>query len=168
MATATLPRPALSEALNGTHIPASPDEPTAILTTVTPQMAVDWLASAHPNRPVSRARVRTIARAIAAGLWQTNGQTIVLCPEFRLLDGRHRCLAIVDAGRSVQTFVVCGIDPVCFATMDQGGKRSGADVLAIGGHAQAGTLSSALRWLWRYENSHMLSCLLYTSPSPRD
>ena len=126
MATATRPLPAMSQALNGTHGPAaSPDEPTAILTTVTPQMATDWLAAAHPNRPPSRARVKTIARAIAAGLWETNGGTLVLCPEFRLLDGRHRCLAIVDAGRSVQTFVVCGIDPLCFATMDQGGEALG-------------------------------------------
>ena len=96
------------------------------------------------------------ARAIAAGLWQVNGQTIVLCPEFRLLDGRHRCLAIVEAQQSVQTLVVCGIDPVCFATMDQGGKRSGADVLSIAGHPQAQTLCSALRWLWRYEHQQML------------
>jgi hypothetical protein len=157
MTTATLPLASMSEALNGTHVPAaSQDEPTAILSTVTPQMASDWLAAAHPNRPVSRARVKTIARAIAAGLWQVNGQTLVLCPDFRLLDGRHRCLAIVDAGHSVQTFVVAGIDPACFATMDQGGKRSGADVLAIAGHAQAQTLASALRWLWRYEHEQML------------
>jgi hypothetical protein len=161
MATATMALPAMSEALNGTHIPtASQDEPTAVLTTVTPQMARDWLAAAHPNRPVSRARVKTIARAITAGLWQTNGQTIVLCPEFRLLDGRHRCLAIVDAGRSVQTFVVCGVDPACFLTMDQGGKRSGADVLAIAGNPHAQTLASALRWCWRYEHQQMLSATI--------
>ena len=160
MATATLPLPAMSKARNGTHVPASPDAPTAILTTVTPQMARDWLAAAHPNRPLSRARVKTIARAITASLWQVNGGTLVLCPEFRLLDGRHRCLAIVDAGRSVQTFVVCGIDPACFGTMDQGGKRSGADVLAIAGNPQAQTLASALRWCWRYEHQQMLSATI--------
>jgi hypothetical protein len=73
MVTATLPLPALTDAPNGTHGPAAPETPTARLTTVTPHMAHDWLASAHPNRPVSRARVKTIARAIAAGLWQVNG-----------------------------------------------------------------------------------------------
>jgi hypothetical protein len=62
----------------------------------------------------------------------------------------------VEAGHSVPTFVVVGIDPVCFATMDQGGKRSGADVLSIAGHPQAQTLASALRWLWRYEHQEML------------
>jgi hypothetical protein len=157
MATTTLPLDTLTEASNGTHGPASQDGPTALLTTVTPQMAADWLATAHPNRPVSRSRVKRIARAIQAGLWQVNGQTLVLCPEFRLLDGRHRCLAIVDAQQSVETWVVVGIDPGCFATMDQGGKRSGADVLAIAGHPQAQTLCSALRWLWRYEHQCMTS-----------
>ena len=156
MSTATLPLPALMAATNGTHGPTSPENATVVLTTVEPQMAADWLASAHPNRPVSRARVKTIARAISAGLYQVNGQTLVLCPEFRLLDGRHRCLAIVEAGRSIETFVVVGIDPVCFASMDQGSKRSAADILSIAGHPQAQTLASALRWLWRYDHGEML------------
>ena len=51
---------------------------------------------------------------------------------------------------------VVGIDPACFVTMDQGGKRSGADVLGIAGHPQAQTLASALRWLWRYDHREML------------
>lgn len=157
MATATLPLPTLTPAPNGTHGPASPETPTALLTTVTPQMATDWLASAHPNRPVSRARVKQIARAIARGLWQLNGQPLIFCPERRLLDGRHRCLAIVQACTPVPSLCVFGIDPSCFRTMDQGGKRSGADVLNIAGHPQAQTLASALRWLWRYQHHQMLA-----------
>lgn len=160
MAIATLPLPALTHAPNGTHVHASPETPTAVLTTVTPQMAHDWLNTAHPNRPTSRARVKTIARAITAGLWQVNGQTLVFCPEFRLLDGRHRCLAIVEAGQSVQTFCVIGIDPSCFRTMDMGRKRSGSDILSIAGHPQAQTLCSALRWLWRYEHQQMLQATI--------
>ena len=150
MATATLSPRAAS--VNGTQAHAPADEPTAVLTTVTPTMASDWLASAHPNRPISRRRVRTIARAINEGLWQVNGQALILCSNFLLLDGRHRCAAIVQAGLSVQTMVSVGRWPACFKTMDQGGKRSGADVLAIAGQAHAQTLCSALRWLWRYAN----------------
>jgi hypothetical protein len=163
MATATMPLPALKSARNGTttHVPAAPDDaPTARLITVTPEMAAAWLASAHPNRPVSRARVTTIARAIKAGLWQLNGQTLVLCPDFRLLDGRHRCRAIVEAGRSVEMFVVASIDPQCFLSMDQGKKRSGGDVLAIAGNAHGQILASALRWHWRYEHQQMLSATI--------
>jgi hypothetical protein len=155
MATATLSP--LTASVNGTHTHAPADEPAAVLTAITPEMARDWLASAHPNRPISRRRVQTIARAIAAGLWQVNGQTIVLCPEFRLLDGRHRLSAIVEAGRTVHSLVVCGIAPACFLTMDQGAKRSGAHVLAMSGHPHAQTLCSALRWLWRFANQRMTS-----------
>ena len=128
-----------------------------MLREVTPQITRDWLSQAHPNRPTSKNRVKQIARAIVAGLWQINGASIVLCPEFRLLDGRHRCLAISEAGVSVQTFVVVGVDPSTFKTMDMGNKRSGADVLNIAGHPQAQTLASALRWLWRYEHQMMLA-----------
>jgi hypothetical protein len=160
MAIATLPLPVLPETRNGTHIAAAPEAPTATLTAVTPTMAGDWLSQAHPNRPTSKHRVKQIARAIAAGLWQVNGASIVLCPDFRLLDGRHRCLAIVEAGVSVPTFVVVGVDPSTFKTMDMGNKRSGADVLNIAGHPQAQTLASALRWLWRYAHQQMLSATI--------
>jgi len=44
--------------------------------------------------------------------------------------------------------------------MDQGGKRSGADVLAIAGNPHAQTLASALRWCWRYEHQQMLSATI--------
>jgi hypothetical protein len=44
--------------------------------------------------------------------------------------------------------------------MDQGKKRSGADVLAIAGNPQAQTLASALRWCWRYEHQQMLSATI--------
>jgi hypothetical protein len=161
MATATRPLPAMSQALNGTHGPAaSPDEPTAILTTVTPQMARDWLATRHGNRPLSQQRVRRIAAAIKSGLWMVNGGTIVTCPDNRLLDGQHRCAAIEASGTTVQTLVCFGVDPASFPTMDQGRKRSGADILAIGGHGHAGTLASALRWTWRFENTMMCSAVI--------
>jgi hypothetical protein len=160
MATATLPMPAVSKARNGTtpHVPAPQDEPSATLVTVTPQMARDWLATRHGNRPLSQQRVRRIAAAIKAGLWALNGQPLIVCEHNKLIDGQHRCAAIEQAGISVQTLVVFGVDVVrAFPTIDQGRKRSGADILAIGGHGPAGTLASALRWTWRYENTMMCS-----------
>lgn len=156
MTTATLPLPALPAASNGTHSAASPEAPTAMVTVINPAMAQGWLDTAHRNRKISRARVKQIARAITCGLWQLNGQPLIFCPERRLLDGRHRCLAIVQAGMPVPSLCVFGIAPACFRTMDQGGKRSGADVLNIAGHPQAQTLASGLRWLWRYEHQEML------------
>jgi hypothetical protein len=123
-------------------------------------MAADWLRTRHGNRPLSQQRVRQIAAAIKSGFWMVNGGTIVTCPDNRLLDGQHRCAAIEASGTTVQTLVCFGVDPASFPTMDQGRKRSGADILAIGGHGHAGTLASALRWTWRYENTMMCSAVI--------
>jgi hypothetical protein len=119
-------------------------------------MAASWLASAHPNRALSRMRVRRIAAAIRGGLWQVNGATIVVCQENKLLDGRHRLSAIVEAGESVQSFITIGVDALSFPTMDQGRKRSASDILSMSGHKQSQILASALRWLWRYKHQQML------------
>jgi len=147
----------MSEALNGTHGPTSQDKPTAQLVSVSPAMARDWLATRHANRPLSQQRVKRIAAAIKAGLWALNGQPLIVCEHNQLIDGQHRCAAIEQAGINVQTLVVFGVDVRTFPTVDQGKKRSGGDVLAIAGHAQAQTLASALRWCWRYEHQQMLS-----------
>jgi hypothetical protein len=162
MATGTLPIPALAKARNGTapHVSAQQGEPSAQLIAVSPAMAADWLRTRHGNRPLSQQRVRQIAAAIKSGFWMVNGGTIVTCPDNRLLDGQHRCAAIEASGTTVQTLVCFGVDPASFPTMDQGRKRSGADILAIGGHGYAGTLASALRWTWRYENTMMCAAVI--------
>jgi hypothetical protein len=100
---------------------------------------------------VSRARVKSIARAIQAGRWRCNGEPLILDQDGRLLDGQHRLAAVIEANQAIDSFVMVGIDPAHFSTIDQGAKRTGGDVLAIEGHPQAKTLASALRWVWRYE-----------------
>lgn len=152
MALATLPK----QALNGTHVHAQADAPTAQIVSVSPAMAHEWMRTRHGNRPLSQARVKALARAIVAGKWMVNGGTLVTCGDNRLLDGQHRCAAIEQAGVTVQTLVVFGVDPASFPTMDQGRKRSAGDIIRIAGNAHAPqTLASALRWTWRYENTGM-------------
>lgn len=159
MATATWPtKPTSLPTRNGTAgpVPASQDAPSATLVTISPSMAAAWLADAHANRPISKARVRMITRAIVSGKWQVNGQPIIVCDQNRVLDGRHRLSAVVEANMSIETMVVVGVDPASFLTMDAGKRRNGGDVLGIAGHKQSQLLASALRWLWRYEHAEML------------
>lgn len=149
--------PTADQHINGV---VTPPAPRAEVWTITPTLACALLEQAHPNRPVSHVRVKTIARAITAGRWALNGETIVLCPDGRVLDGRHRLMAVVEADRDITTFVVLGIDPETFSTMDQGNKRTGGDVLSIEGHRQAKHLASSLRWLWRLEFEEMRSAVV--------
>lgn len=91
----------------------------------------------------------TIAKAIAAGAFVLNGETIVLSPEGSVLDGQHRLRACVRAGREIQSAVVFGADPSLFHTYDQGLSRSAADNLHIAGVKDAKTAAGCAAQLVR-------------------
>lgn len=81
------------------------------------------------NRPLSQARVNRYAERMRTGKWKLNGEPLLLDPDGRLLDGEHRCRAVMDSGREIETVVLWG--DFGFATMGQGAMRSGSDALSL-------------------------------------
>lgn len=119
--------------------------------TVTPSMAADFLNSNGANRPLSRNTVQTYAGAMKRGEWHLNGEPIVFDSNGGLLNGQHRCKAIVQAKVPIQTVVVRGVSPESFKTFDSGKKRSAADVLGINGHKYPHYLTTAARAIMKME-----------------
>lgn len=96
---------------------------------ITPIDAAAWLKANQNNRPVRRRHVDFLAREIMMGNWQVNGQAIIIADGDEVLDGQHRLLAIIEAGKPIRSMVVWGISVEAFKTMDTGAVRSGADAL---------------------------------------
>ena len=111
---------------------------------ITPEIAQRLLGKQDPNRPSSRTLVAAIAADITAGNWVHNGETVCISNTGRVLDGKHRLMAVVKAGKPITTEVAFGIDDDAFSTYDQGKKRCAGDVFAIAGEANATTLAAAL------------------------
>lgn len=101
------------------------------ISTINPSIASEWLKCNKNNRPVRRKHVNFLAREITEGNWQLNGQAIVIADDEQVLDGQHRLLAIIEAGKSIKTLVVYGIKPEAFRTIDTGAVRTGADALFL-------------------------------------
>jgi hypothetical protein len=101
------------------------------LTTITPEDAARWLKCNHNNRPVRRAHIKFLASEIANGNWQVNGQGIVISDNEEVLDGQHRLMAVIEAGISIKTLVIYGIDKAAFKTIDTGAVRTGSDALSL-------------------------------------
>lgn len=120
-------------------------------TTVTPQEAILWLDTKNSrNRPISQSTVDRYAQEIKAGRWVNNGGSIVFSKTGQLLNGQHRLKAIIAANKSIDTLIVYGIDDSAFDTIDDGNKRSLADVFAIKGETCSGLLAAGVRFLWVY------------------
>lgn len=120
-------------------------------TTITPKQAVEWLdtKNAH-NRPISESTVERYTQEIKAGRWKSNGQSLVFSKSGQLLNGQHRLKAVVAANKSIDCLIVWGVEDSAFDTIDDGNKRSLADVFAISGEGKPALLSAGVRFLWVY------------------
>lgn len=95
---------------------------------VTPEMARQFLEKNAINRNVSQRVVKAIVWDILTGAFVCTGQGIEFDREGNLVDGQHRCHAIIESGRSVWmrvTYNAPGIE----APRDRGRMRLVGDFL---------------------------------------
>ena len=135
---------------NAAKIFGTDQDIVAEVVTITPEQATQWLRCNKNNRPVRRRHVAFLADEMVHGNWQVNGQAIIIADDEQVLDGQHRLLAIIEAGRPVQSMVVYGITPEAFKTIDTGAVRTGADALALHFHetnsASIKCVATAVQW----------------------
>ena len=105
--------------------------------------------NAH-NRPISQSTVERYTQEIRANRWKANGQSICFGRSGNLLNGQHRLKAIVAANKSIECLVVWGVEDSAFDTIDDGNKRSLADVFAVSKELHPKLLSAGVRFLWVY------------------
>lgn len=120
-------------------------EPSLGLEWVTPELAQHWLDTFNTeNRNIKYEAVDRHLREIESGNWNWNGDTIRFDVRGILIDGQHRLLAIVRAGRAMRIGIARGIPTIARASIDTGVKRTGGDALAIEGNKNANVLSATL------------------------
>lgn len=90
------------------------------------------------NRPTSPTGARGLAEAMRQGRWLVQPHGIVFDRNRRLIDGRHRMVALASLAKVAPELLVpmhvsVGADPRAFLVMDQGRKRRMADHLATAG-----------------------------------
>lgn len=121
-----------------------------VLTEITPEFAASALAHNNANRALSEVSVARLCKTIREGHWKVNGETIKFATDGTLLDGQHRLKAVVITGITIQSFVIHGLDPDTFDTIDIGKRRRGGDTLSIIGVKNANDVSAALMVLESY------------------
>lgn len=129
-----------------------PRKEQAKIISLTPDAARKLLANNVLNRPLRNKRIHDLSRAIKEGRWMLNGASIVVDRKNRLMDGQHRCHAVIRANKAVSVVMVTGVDPKCFDTIDQGAKRSGSDIFHLCGVSNPSVIASALTIV--YQDRH--------------
>lgn len=113
--------------------------------TLTPDLAKTLLERNPRNRNISRTNLQLLVRAITNGEWTLNGEAVKVNTEGYILDGQHRCMAVVESGIAIETLLVEGLPDDTQDTMDQGKARSLADVLSIRGELNSVGLAALIK-----------------------
>ena len=98
------------------------------LMVVTPSKAAEWLKKNTKNRN-AKDRGNSYGRQMADGVWDFNGQPIIISDKGNLLDGGGRCTGIVNSNSAILSVVIEGVPETAFKTMDAIKARTAKDVL---------------------------------------
>lgn len=136
-----------------------------ITQTVTPELAARFLdlppatlrdGTRIQQRGLSMAWVSEIAGWIQAGDWMESFEGMAFTGEGlkdpgSMLEGMHRCWAIIEAGTPVPVRLTFRAPAELFQVTNQGKKRGAQGVLQTLGESGARDLASTLRMIWSYE-----------------
>lgn len=106
---------------------------------LTPSFAQDLLDNTPSRQRRLRAsRVEQYASDILAGRWRSTAEAIRLNSNLELIDGQHRCAAVVKAGKPIKDVVIAILhDPKAYEGIDQAAARSLGDARRMAGLATA-------------------------------
>lgn len=102
---------------------------------ITPDRAKKLLERNYENnRTISKTHKATIKEDIINGAWNPIrsywSDPIIISDSGKLLNGQHRCAAIIESGKSVKIWVKYGAPEDLYKVLDDGKKRSVGDVIS--------------------------------------
>lgn len=119
---------------------------------LSPELAELLMQRNDDNRQVKPSVVSTIKRDILEGRWELNGEPIIVSTCGKLNDGQHRCMAVIDSGRTVQAFFTFGLTRGSRSTIDTGTARTPGDLVSMRGLESGNTVAAVAGYLWQIDN----------------
>ena len=123
---------------------------------LTPTLARQLLEQNPINRVIQPKLVTKYASDMKADRWQNNGETVVISESGNLLDGQHRCRAVLKSGVTIPVFVVRGAPEEAFKTLGQGKSRTTTDMLGIAGYVNTKTVAAIAAFAHFYASGAQL------------
>lgn len=139
------------------RVKRSQTEIVAERVTLTPVLAAILLDRNEHNRNFSKTTTDRLVCDIAGGRWVFNGEAIIVAKDGKLNDGQHRCKAVIEAGKSIDTLIVFGPARETRLTVDTGGVRKVSDFLAMEGFQNVCALASMCGYIWQFKERGKIS-----------
>lgn len=125
--------------------------PNIVLETISPERALELIDSQATPRPVRQEWISTIALDMKEGRWVPTASMIQTDRAGRLIDGQHRCYAIIEYGESVEILVQKDCDPETVHVIDTGKARTTTDQFSMRGIRYATETAAIAAFIHRRE-----------------
>lgn len=122
---------------------------------LTPSLAKDMLDHNYEhNRKVRNSVVAKYASDIKEGRWNSEvsrfQDPIIVSKAGRLLNGQHRCMAVIEANTPIYIYIERDVDEDIFRYLDDGEKRGASDYVTL---PSAHSSAHMARIMYAIENS---------------
>lgn len=144
---------------------SEPEQPTAEIVYVTPEIAEQWLGKNGKNRNLKIGKIEQYARDMAGGRWQLTGEAVKFDSAKNMLDGQNRCQAVLLSGATVPMFVIRGLSPESQEVMDSGAPRSRADALKLRDYTNSHDIAAAVTAYQGWVSGYYKSAMHQSTPS---
>jgi len=122
---------------------------------LTPKLAKEYLDRLpERQRLMSPRTVNRYAADMLADQFAFTGDAIRFNTKGELIDGQHRCQAVIDSGESVPMLVIKGLPDETIRFFDAGRTRRFPDDLRIHGYANHSSLAAITTRLWHWEHGN--------------
>lgn len=120
--------------------------------TLTPELARCYLDSNSNNRRINAGAVADYSASMRRGGWRYNPGDSAITFDDRgvLINGQHRCLAVIDSGCSIRVDTVSGVATDLREVFDTGRARRASEVMAMRGESNTITLAAVAMVQWRH------------------
>ena len=105
------------------------------------------------NRNISKHNIESIKNDILSDRWLYNGESIVISATGLLLDGQHRCDAVVQTRKTIQVTLSFGARDEARFTIDIGRPKSAANFLQGMGFTDCNNLAATIALILEYQKS---------------
>lgn len=128
--------------------------PHSEVVTLTPVLAALLLErNDGNNRNISKHNIESIKNDILSDRWLFNGESIVISNTGLLLDGQHRCEAVVQTRKAIQVNLSFGAKEEARFTIDIGRPKSAANFLQGLGFTDCTNLAATIALILEYQKS---------------
>ena len=147
------------------RVEAAKHKPSTEVVTLTPALAGVLLDCNQINRPTSAMNLRALKSDVVGQRFLFNGESVVVAVSGALIDGQHRCMAVIATGVPIQIVIVFGVEESARFTIDVGRPKSVPNFLSMKGRSDTNVLAAAVSYYIQWHARGRIAYGGHTKPT---